>query len=409
MGKPSHAISSELQKAQQRLLQLRAQLHTSRVETRGQQASLFVPETREERPFPTTIAQLPPHLGWESTAISRTLRQLQRSEVVDQPGQLTATAVSTPHPALPKTVKVFPDIAIGLLRQEQVAVGRLWLLLQAVDEQGRGWLDEQAARRWFTDKRAPLRFCGVRQLRNLLARGEEIFWVRENGRVWLRSVAKVAYALQVPRLMMRPVAVPVRVLRQKIGTVRAHLYATFHSSRSQPNQANKPIARETVARLTQVQPRTQRRYERKAKVKRQAQYAIGNEATTDNLQARGWEQGQAIFQLKDFKGKQGPQGKSYVAWQLPNSYVGPHAQQPKGRQKRINRALTDLFMQGITGNGQRARVARRFFDNGRLAAKAYLRNPKNDHYWRSVDNGRYGDVQHRRYQLWQVMESCQIK
>jgi hypothetical protein len=203
--------------------------------------------------------------------------------------------------------------------------------------------------------------------------------------------------------------VPVQVLRQKIGTVRAHLYATFHSSRSQPSKAKKPIARETVARLTQVQPRTQRRYERKARVKRQAQYAIGGQATTDNLQARGWEQGQATFQFKDFTGKQGPQGKSYVAWQLPNSYVGPHAQQPKGRQKQINRALTDLFMQGITGNGQRTSVSRCFFDNGRLAAKSYLRNPENDHYWRGVDNGRFDDAQRKRYHLWQVMEKCQMK
>ncbi len=402
VGQSDQTISHALQAAQQRLLRLRAQLHASRSETVGQPVSLFEKALSDERLSPplTTIAQLPPHLGWESTTITQALRQKKQRVSNNQTVQLTQpdhTAVPSPHPALPKTIKVYPDIAIGLLRAEQVAAGRLWLLLQAVDGQGRGWIDEEVARRRFTDKRAPLRFCGMRQLRNLLARGEEIFWVRQNGRIWLRSVTKVAFALEVPQLKMRPVAVPVQVLRQKIGTVRAHLYATFHSSRAQSSQAKKPIARETVARLTQVQPRTQRRYERKAKVKRQAQFAIGGPATTDNLQARGWEQGQATFQFKDFIGKQGPQGKSYVAWQLPNSYVGPHAQQPKGRQKRINRALTDLFMQGITGNDQRLSVTRRFFDNGRLAAKSYLRNPENDHYWRGVDNG--------RYQLWQVMES----
>lgn len=401
VGESGQAISHELQAAQQRLLQLRAQLHASRSETAGHQASLFEKGQGDEQPSPPfpAITQLPPHLGWESATVTQTLRQKQqRCAPNNQAIQLTQpgyTAVSSPHPTQPKTIKVYPDIAIGLLRAEQVAAGRLWLLLQAVDGQGRGWIGEEAARRWFTGKRALLRFCGVRQLRNLLARGEGIFWVRQNGRIWLRSVTKVAFSLKVPQLKMRPVALPIRVLQQKIGTVRAHLYATFHSSRSRSDQAKKPIARETVAQLTQVQPRTQRRYERKAKVKRQAQFAIGAQATTDNLQARGWEQGQATFQFKDFMGKQGPQGKSYVAWQLPNSYVGPHAQQPKGRQKQINRALTDLFMQGITGNDQRLSVTRRFFDNGRLAAKSYLRNPENDHYWRGVDNG--------RYQLWQVM------
>jgi hypothetical protein len=419
VGKSGQSISSELQAAQHQLLQLRSQLYASRSKVRGEQVSSFETGRHNERPFPTptSITQLPPHLGWESAAVTQAMRQTARKALQHNPIQVGPTAVlvetavsdSAPPPSLPETIKVYPDVAIGLLREEQVAAGRLWLLLQAVDAQGRGWIEEQATRRWFTDKRAPLRFCGVRQLRNLLARGEGTFWVRGNGRIWLRSVAKVAYSLKVPRLRMRPVAVPVRVLRQKIGTVRAHLYATFHSSRSQSNQAKKPIARETVARLTQVQPRTQRRYERKAQVKRQAQFAIGGQATTDNLQARGWEQGQATFQFKDFIGKQGPQGKSYVAWQLPNSYVGPHVQQPKGCQKRINRTLTDLFMQGITGNGQRARVTRRFFDNGRLAAKSYLRNPENDHYWRGMDNGCFGDAQHKRYQLWQVMEKCQMK
>lgn len=397
----------ELQAAQQRLLRMRAQLQASRSETGEQQASLFEAEKHAERPLPhaTPIPNLPPHLGWESVAVTQTVRR--KSEQHKDQSYPTAVSVETAvsHsptlPALPKTIKVYPDVAIGLLRQDQVAAGRLWLLLQAVDTAGCGWIEEKQARQLFTGKRASLHFCGARQLRNLLAQGEQLFWVRQNGRIWLRSVAKVAFALEISALKMRPVALPVAVLRQKIGTVRAHLYATFHSSRTRPSEAKKPIARTTVARLTQVKPRTQRRYERKARVKRQAQFAIGGQATTDNLQSRAWEQGQATFQFKDFNGQQGPQGKSYVAWQLPNSYVGPHTQEPKGRQKRINRALTDLFMQGITGNGQRTKIARRFFDNGRLAAKSYLKNPKNDHYWRAGGNG--------RYQLWQVMESCQIK
>ena len=44
--------------------------------------------------------------------------------------------------------------------------------------------------------------------------------------------------------------------------------------------------------------------------------------------------------MKDFRGYQGKKGKTYLAWQLPNSYGGGHQQRPKGRQKRINRRLT---------------------------------------------------------------------
>ena len=411
MGKPYPAISAELQAAQRRLLQLRAQLQVNRLPENSQQESLFSfkLEKGKERPLPThtAVTQLPSHLGWESHSATQLLRQTLETVQANGPLLQIPQTSTVPTPITAKTVKVYPDIAIGLLKSEQVAAGRLWLLLQVVDTQSCGWVEEKSARHKFTGKRSGHRFCGGRQLRNLLVQGEEIFWVRENGRIWLRSVAKVAFALGITRLQMRPVALPVSILRQKIGTVRAHLYATFHSSRTPTKEAKKPIARTTVAQLTEVQPRTQRRYERKARVKRQAQFAIGPQATTENLQARGWAQGQATFQFKDFKGKQGQPGKQYVAWQLPNSYVGPHAQQPKGRQKRINRALTDLFMQGITGNDQCSQVggkpspARRFFDNGRLAAKSYSRNPETDHYWQGTDNG--------RYQLWQVMESKKIQ
>ena len=415
VGKLSLAISKDLQAAQQRLQLLRLQLQTTR-----SQAQQPLPETlqTEKRPFhatTTAIGQLPAHLGWESSAVTLSLRQSSSNATYSPTVQANyaasnvETAVSPPHPKPPKTIKVYPDVAIGLLRQEQVAAGRLWLLLRVIDNQHRGWVDEAEARKLLTGKRSALRFCGPRQLRNLLAKGEAIFWVRQDGRIWLRSVAKVAYALGIPQLKLRPVAVPVRMLSQTIGSVRAHLYATFHSARTKANQASNPIARATVAKLTEVQPRTQRRYERTARVQRQPQFAVGNRVTVETQQTCAWQQGCASFKFKDFKGKQGEAGSSYVAWQLPNSYVGPHAQRPRGRQKRINRALTDLFMKGMTGNGQGSQVevtpqkvvARRFFGNGRLAAKSYLRTPEHDHYWRGRGNG--------RYQLWLVMAGSESK
>lgn len=215
MGTSGHAISRELQAAQQRLQQRRAQLQSSRSGTAGQQASLFGAGQAGERPLPTStaISQLPPHLGWESAAVTATVaRNIRRSipnTASAQPNYTYLTAVATETavshpPTLPQTIKLYPDIAIGLLRQEQVAAGRLWLLLQAADAAGCGWVDEPRARQLFTSKRSELRFCGARQLRNLLAQGEGLFWVRANGRLWLRSVAKVAFALGVPRLSCGP-------------------------------------------------------------------------------------------------------------------------------------------------------------------------------------------------------------
>ena len=114
------------------------------------------------------------------------------------------------------------------------------------------------------------------------------------------------------------------------------------------------------------------------------------------MQEKAWQQGHATFTLTDFNGKQGQAGKSYLAWQLPNSYSGPHAQLAKGQQKRINQELTDLFMQGMTGNGRGSRLNRRFFDNGRFAAKAFSKTQQ-DIYWKGSGN--------RGCQFWHVLET----
>ncbi len=193
----------------------------------------------------------------------------------------------------------------------------------------------------------------------------------------------MAVALQVNRLALPPVALPVSVLTQTIGQVRAHLYASFHSSRTEKathGHPPPPIARETIASLTHVIPRTQRRYEKVARVRARRHFAIGGKASEMAQEEAAWQHGQATFRLNDKNGVQGTKNQSYVAWQLPNSYTGPHRLQPKGQQKRINQALSDLFMQGMTGNGQRP-IEKRFYGHGRAAAQAYNRGVDHDIYW----------------------------
>lgn len=288
-------------------------------------------------------------------------------------------------PAPPATIKLYPDIAAGLFQRELTAAGRIWLLLRHLDAVGRGWLDLADVRAQLTTKTSPWRVCGWRQLRNLLNEGDEIFWVRNDGRIWLRSTAHVAAALQVNRLSLPPVALPVSILTLRIGQVRAHLYASFHSSRTGKVEAassspSAPIARDTIASLTHVIPRTQRRYEKAARVHAHRNFAIGGKEHEAALEEAAWQHGQATFRLNDKIGRQGTKHQSYVAWQLPNSYTGPHRLQPKGQQKRINRALSDLFMQGMTGNEQRL-IEKRFYGHGRAAAQVYNRGVTHDIYW----------------------------
>lgn len=350
---------------------------------------------------PTLPIDLPSHLGWHSARVTQVLRAGPVADEDNEPppeASVPATrateenAQAANRPAAnAATVKIYPDIALGMLRQDAAASGRIWLLLRHLDESGRGWIGVAEARAALTSKCAPLRVCGWRQLRNLLARGDGIFWQRRNGRIWLRSVARVAQALHVPRLRGRPVALPVQVLTQGIGALRAHLFASFHSGRQRPTSGEgAPIARRTLARLSAVPPRTQRSYERRAGVARRRNFALGPKARggSETAETVAWERGQAWFSFVDAEGQHGAPGSAYHAWQLPNSYAGPHAQEPRGRQKRINRELADLFANGMTGNGrslvdQEAPPTKRFYGNGRLAAAAYNRHQQ-EAYWRTA-------------------------
>jgi hypothetical protein len=449
---------------------------------------------------------LPRHLGWGSEPLTRALRQAQARQQADQavasgaasettgaagndagcgdynrkpanghfdqlgawtaqaaPGNGLSTASATssapaasgvqgssaaadpaPVTSSAQTVKLYPDIGLAMLREEQTAAGRLWLLLRALDEEGRGWLRVANVRPLLTKKSSKTYLCGWRQLRNLLRDGDDLYWQRDEERIWLRSAAKVAFGLGVERLTGRPVALPLEALLNGIGRFRAELYAAFHSGRvkTAPDGQEQvaPIARETLTTLSGVGETTQRRYEAQLSevetaVEVQPNYAIGNKASESELEEKGWTQGQALFVLEDFHGRQGPKGEQYVAWQLPNSYTGSHQHRPKGRQRRINRQLKDLVMKGMPGNrGQTGeatqadskrvdsgsecadRVKKLYYPNGKLAAQAFNRRKVDSCYWRQKvgGNGRFGafSADHtgtgnaRRYGLWQHLELC---
>jgi hypothetical protein len=419
-------------------------------------------------------AVLPIHLGWGSEALSRVLRQVQSRRQADEvgadglagpvaggadhgwsgsvqgqswpepepgpgssvggqfasgngrfdrhdtrghTGSNSADGASTGRQAensrLPADVKLYPDIGLAMLRQEQTAAGRLWLLLRGLDGEGRGWLRVANIRQLLTKKSSKTYLCGWRQLRNLLRDGDDLYWTRDEERIWLRSAAKVAYGLGVARLSGRPVALPLEALVNGIGRFRAELYAAFHSSRVKTNPDGEaqamPIARETLTNLSGVGETTQRRYEEQLErtetaVAIQPNFAIGHRASQKELEDRGWQQGNALFTLEDFRGQQGPKGRQYVAWQLPNSYTGSHQHRPQGRQRRINRQLKDLVMKGMPGNEGEAVDARQpdpardklYYPTGKLAAKAFNRRKSDNCYWRQAvtRNGRYAIWQH---------------
>ena len=371
-------------------------------------------QTPESAPFP-----LPPHLGWESEAVTQALRQaLTRGEkrldaaanghtlLLPQPARsasptpsLTAEDISLPHDPAHETIKLYPTLALAFLKQEQVACGRIWLLLRYLDEAGRGWVAPDAARQAFTDPDSPLYLFGERQLRKLLAQGNGLFWQRDVEHIWLMGLVRVAAALGVARLSGKPVALPLKVLLGPIGTARAHLYASFHSGRTKTERTgsqSSPISRATLGDLSGVSPRTQQAYERKADVTVKRNLAVGSAVGAVCAQEQAWQHGKALFPFTDFRGRQGKAGQTYHAWQLPNNYFGPHAHLSRGRVRHHNRQLADLRHKGDAGNGQKVEMARRYYENGAEAGKGWGRRGRVPVYW----PGKKG----RGVVVWWVME-----
>ena len=360
--------------------------------------------------------QLPDHLGWGSVPLTNAFRKAQRQQQralrKNHTGDFISLAAGPQEaprqellndPLIDNSqIKLYPDLALGMLGQKAVAAGRVWLLLQHIDKSGRGWLTVATAREQLTKKNTAFHICGWRQLRKLLARGEELFWTRDADRIWLRSPAKVAATLGITHLSGRPVALPISILLEGIGSVRAHFYASFHSGRLREHAGSPgklrgsprsgPLSRATLQAISHVKPRTQRHYEKRAKVQRQPNFVVSKQSNKEDIQEQAWRRGRAWFRFTDHTGKLGEKGAVYSAWQLPNSYLGPHEQQPIGRQKRINQELADLFMKGMTGNGkglfreekvyptERLRV---FHKSGSAAAVSYNRHPDGDVFWRS--------------------------
>lgn len=353
------------------------------------------------------IANFPRHLGWGSAAITKAVRASQ--EIPEKPvngaGATDLSWLPEPQPAKGPTltttgnqqvkratVKLYPDLALGMLQQEQAAAGRIWLLMRYLDQEGRGWLYIDFIQEKLTANNSELRVCGRRQFRNLLQQGRGVFWERDKERVWFKSAAKVAAALGVERLSGRPVQLPIEALLGGIGQVRAHFYASFHSGRRSEN----PISRSKLEEITHVPERTQRVYEQTAGVNSQLNIAIGPQYSEKEVQERAWRHGRATFNFIDKEGKQGPAGQNYVAWRLPNSYEGCHEPSPKGRQKKINQQLRELVMKGMRANG-REKVERLFWANGAAAGKGYNRNPGIDAYWP------HGPRRASQYILWGVI------
>lgn len=290
---------------------------------------------------------------------------------------------------LTETVKVYPSLLAGFLKQHEAPQARLYLLVRLIDKQGQGWVDFDLLVKLFTNRQSPYYIFTRKRLKQIVRKGNGRFWgFTDNKRIRYKSPDKIAFELDCKRLTGKSVAMPREALLSGIQQFRAYCQAAYVTGRG---DGDKPISRFTLRCLTGLSASSQRTYGRIAHIKHKVNVAISTSEkySQEALQEKQWKFGGHVFRFTDYKGVQdGNQpGDECLAWQRPNSYQTSLETVPKGRQRKINRAI-DLVFSG-RGIGQ---VEKIYHLNGEAAANAFNRSPQVDHYFQtgqtlSLDEG----------------------
>lgn len=292
--------------------------------------------------------------------------------------QVATSAPRTPPPtaasplSVRDTVRYDPDLGLAVLRAGETTLYRVWLICQALDPDGRGWLLLPDVRGYVCGGRPPL--LTWKRLGGLLREGHLRYWSYEaiSLRIWLYAAEKLAANLGLERLDSRPIELPVTLLGESIGVFRANLQAGWHSGRPSDN----PISQATLTELTGASSRTLRRYNQAAGLK------VGRNLVLEPFSEDAWQEaayrhGSAVFVFTDYHGRRGPKGERYIARHIGNSYNKPHPAAPSGRRRKRNKVLKVLVDKRERGNSS-GRIARRYHANGAAAGAAYNRRPEQD-------------------------------
>jgi hypothetical protein len=310
-------------------------------------------------------------------AISLTAAPPQFALTITEPAP-----VGAPTRGIEEDIYHHGEIALAANRAGQSIHYQLWLALRHIDANGRGWLSQKSAQEAFCAEDGRAYLYKTPRLRQVLREGNNAYWRLDeaNGRIFYLKEARLMSHLGLRPLTGRHVAITAGQIFTSIQTFRAHCFAAWLANRVNP------ISQATIEQLTGIPARTQLRYCQLADVATTANLSIGPRHNQDAAQEAAWRH-EGTFKFVDFRGKQGPAGRGYVAWHLPTSYSVNADQGSRRRQKRTNNQTIDLRHNRDAGNG---RLVACFFCNGAMAIKAANRQTPGrteaptDHYWPGI-------------------------
>lgn len=201
-------------------------------------------------------------------------------------------------------------------------------------------------------------------LRQTLKGGDGTWWEvvshKKGDRLYLKGLRKTCRYLGVDRLRKSPVLLPLEVFR-KIGDFKAHVYATLF------NGNDRPMSRQTINQITGISNRSQRNYEKKARVQ-----------TTQN-----WSRSRLPHRLSKEALGQGEyqryeKGVWYLYKRLPDTRSTNYQVARRGMLRRLNRVLRCAVDEIVEYTKARARFSiggkpatfRRYFNDPKTLLKA---------------------------------------
>lgn len=286
-----------------------------------------------------------------------------------------------------RVATVYPTLAAAFMASKSAAAGRLWVLLRAWDDHGRGFYDLDQVYQAFAVEGSPWHIGTRRRIQQLLKEGAGLFWTlrgRKGGRyhsLQLHGVATVAAAFKVGRLAGSPVKVPVADLLGGMHRVRAALYSAVLTLRD-GGKGPRPVTRQTLARMTGAAASTQRTYTRTAGIEARPNFVI--------LDTGGDVEARPNFIYRHNK----------LARRMANSYTVPSEPAGVGRQRKINRAL-NLVITEARGYRPENDFTRLYHTTAGQAARAYGRDYHHDHYWPKGKTAAGG-------RLWNMLEAVTL-
>ncbi len=297
------------------------------------------------------------------------------------PLPLSVPVASGLHPISitpPEFLKVYPGLAAQALKRDVEQGLGLWSLARALDTTGSGRVSAETLQQVATE----LDLAGSRdgKFKRALAQAKEFDLLSVTVRrrrgvttevIEIRSAERAARSLGADSLGARPVLVPTAKL-SKVGAWRAELWAAHLAGFA---KRSTPISQATLRDLTGVPDRTQREYNRTADVEVTYNIAVSQlDGRDPEAVMTAMMQHSGVFTVKDQA-----TGQTRVAWPLPANYRVDLDRLPRGRMRKINRALKNGLVSDAAGH----RAEHVFFsgDKAQQAAVKSANREFNDLYY----------------------------